>query len=155
MTSPAANPVDSGPAGPSSTDDEVRALNEKVAHELFSLISAGRHNDMVDLMHEDLVFELPYGPEGMRGPHNKQSFAGMQDYVFGLFDNFSIGITELHLGLDPNELVAEYASECTVKATGGPYNNRYVGILTFKDGKVVSWKEFHNPEIATASLSRD
>jgi len=100
---------------------------------------------MVDLMHEELVFELPYGPEGMRGPHNKKSFAGMQDSVFGMFENFSIGVTELHPGLDPNGLVAEYASKCTVKATGGPYENRYVGILSFKDGKVVGWKESTTP----------
>src|SRR5437764_6926752 len=115
VTSPAASP----------SDDEVRALNEKVFHEVLALISAGRHNDMVDLMHEDLVFELPYGPEGMRGPHNKRAFAGMQDYVFSMFTDFSIGVTELHPGLDPNALVVEYASECTVTATGGPYNNRY------------------------------
>ena len=153
MTSPAADPVDSGSAEPSSTDDETRALNEKVFHEVLALISAGRHNDMVDLMHDDLAFELPYGPEGMRGPHNKQSFAGMQDYVFGMFTDFSIGVTELHPGLDPNALVAEYASKCTVKATGGPYDNRYIGVVQFKDGKVVAWKEFHNPEIATKALS--
>ena len=62
-------------------------------------------------------------------------------------------VTEIHRTLDPNALVAEYASRCTVKATGGPYNNRYIGVLHFKDGKVAGWKEFHNPEIATTALT--
>ena len=140
MTSPAA-------------DDEVRALNEKVFTEVLALISAGRYDDVVDLMHDDLVFELPYGPEGMQGPDDKQAYAAKQNFVFGLFSAFKIGVTQLHRTLDPNELVAEYASDCTVKATGGPYENRYVGILKFKDGKVAAWKEFHNPEIATKALS--
>lgn len=143
MTSPAASP----------SDDEVRALNEKVFAEVLALISAGRYDDVVDLMHDDLVFELPYGPEGMQGPDNKQQYAAKQNFVFQLFSDFNIAVTELHRTLDPNELVAEYASKCTVKATGGPYNNRYVGVLSFKDGKIVAWKEFHNPEIATNALS--
>jgi len=153
VTSPAADPVDSGSREPSSTDDETRALNEKVMHEVFALISAGRYDDVVDLMHDDLVFELPYGPEGMQGPDDKKAYAAKQAFVFGLFSDFNIAITEVHRTLDPNSLVCEYASHCTVKKTGGPYNNRYIGVVEFRDGKVWHWKEFHNAEVATRSLS--
>ena len=125
---------------------------EKVMHEVFALISEGRYDDVVDLMHDDLQFELPYGPEGMQGPMDKKTYAATQSFVFQLFSEFKIAITEVHPSADPDALVCEYASNCTVKKTGGPYQNRYVGIVQFKDGKVWRWKEFHNPEIATAAL---
>lgn len=43
----------------------------------------------------------------------------------------------------PNEVVAEYESEATT-ATGRPYKMQYIGVITTKNGKIVSHKEYLN-----------
>jgi ketosteroid isomerase-like protein len=40
-----------------------------------------------------------------------------------------------------------------VAASGKPYRNRSIGVLRFRDGKVLAWREYHNPEVATQALS--
>ena len=110
------------------------------------LISTGRSDEVVGLLTDDFTFELPYGPVGMPPSFDKASYAGMQSATFKLFSSFALEPIEMHHMLDPDELVAEYRSDATVAASGEPYRNRYIGVFTFRDGKVRSWKEFHNPE---------
>ncbi len=40
-----------------------------------------------------------------------------------------------------------------VKHNGNTYANRYVGIFRLRDGEIVTWREYFNPEEATRALS--
>jgi ketosteroid isomerase-like protein len=151
VTSPAADPSAASAASVAS-DTDARAVHEALVKEVIALISAGRYDDMVGLLHDDLVFELPYGPEGFPPAFDKPTFTGMQQATFALFSSFSLELTELHRTLDADSLVAEYRSDAVVKATGAPYRNRYIGVFRFRDGRIVGWREFHNPEVANAAL---
>ena len=135
-------------------DAAKRAANEALVRRIMGHISAKELPEMIDLMHEDLVFELPYGGDMMPAPVNKQTFASMQEPTFSMFSRFKLEPTEFHAMLDPDELVAEYRSDGEVTATGKAYLNRYIGVFRFKDGKVVAWKEFHNPDVVTESFAR-
>ncbi len=42
-------------------------------------------------------------------------------------------------------VVLEYASEGRVAATGAPYGNRYVSVLTLRDREVVHWRDYLDP----------
>jgi ketosteroid isomerase-like protein len=42
-------------------------------------------------------------------------------------------------------VVLEYASEGRVVATGHPYSNRYISVLTLREGEVVHWRDYLNP----------
>jgi ketosteroid isomerase-like protein len=98
-------------------------------------------------MTEDLVFELPYGPESMpRRFEGIEPWLQMSLMTFKMFSAFELEITELHRGLDPDELVAEYRSRADVVHNGNEYRNRYIGVLRFRDGRICAWKEFHNPD---------
>jgi ketosteroid isomerase-like protein len=48
---------------------------------------------------------------------------------------------------DPNTgvVVPEYASEGRVLATGAPYANRYISVLTIADRKVTRWRDYVDP----------
>lgn len=130
-----------------------RAANLSVLQEIFSSISAGNFDGMLACTADDLTFELPYGPEGFPPSFDRATFDVMQKHTFKLFSKFSIGLVEVHPCLDPDTIIAEYASEAEVAKTGKPYLNRYIGVFHLRDGKVVRWKEFHNPEAATKALS--
>ena len=135
-------------------DAAKREANQALVLKIMGHISAGELPEMIDLMHEDLVFELPYGGDLMPGPVNKQFFAAIQEPTFSQFSRFSIGPTEFHAMLDPDQLVVEYRSDAEVAATGKAYLNRYIGVFRFRDGKVVEWKEFHNPDIVSEAFAR-
>ena len=127
--------------------------NEATIRQIMELISAGRADDMLDLLDDEFLFELPYGPEGMPPSFDKKMFGPMQSATFKMFGSFSLQPVEFHPLLDPAGLVVEYQSEAVVAATGEPYRNRYIGVFRFRDGKVLSWREYHNPEVATRALS--
>jgi len=42
-------------------------------------------------------------------------------------------------------VVLEYASEGRVVATGDKYSNRYISVLTLRDGEVVHWRDYLDP----------
>ena len=136
------------------TADETRSRNLELLREVFVAISEGRHDEMVGFMADDLVFELPFGPAGMPSRfEGKERFRALQASVFPLFSRFQIELQEVHPALDPEALVAEYRSDAVVAASAREYQNRYIGVLRFRDGEIAFWREFHNPELATAALS--
>ena len=42
-------------------------------------------------------------------------------------------------------VVLEYASEGRVVATGAPYANRYISVLTLRNREVVHWRDYLDP----------
>jgi uncharacterized protein len=42
-------------------------------------------------------------------------------------------------------VVLEYACEGRVVGTGRPYSNRYISVLTLRDGEVVHWRDYLDP----------
>ncbi len=124
-----------------------RTANRATFEAVTAAITAGRYDDLEGMMAEDLVFELPYGPAFMPNPvHGRAPWLAMSKQTFAMFSAFALHIDEIHEGLDPDLLVAEYHSDATVARNGADYRNRYIGVLRFRDGVVCAWKEFHNPE---------
>lgn len=128
-------------------DDAKRAANKALFTNVMKTISAGEFERLGEYMTQDLIFELPYGPDFIPNPvEGLEAWNQMQLMTFALFDSFALEPIELHDCLDPEELIAEYHSEATVKRNGNPYKNRYIGVLRFRDGKISHWREFHNPQ---------
>jgi ketosteroid isomerase-like protein len=124
------------------TDNANRELFETV----LATISAGEFEQLAQYMTDDLVFDLPYGPDFMPNPiEGLETWNQMQLMTFQLFDAFRLELIEVHDCVDPDELVAEYRSDATVKRNGNAYRNRYIGVVRFRDGKIAQWREFHDP----------
>jgi hypothetical protein len=127
-------------------DDTRRAANRALFSSVLATISAGEFDRLADFMTDDLVFDLPYGPDFMPNPiEGLEQWNQMQLMTFALFSSFALELDEVHECLDPTELVAEYHSDAVVKRNGNAYENRYIGVLRFRDGKISHWREFHNP----------
>jgi len=132
---------------------ELRAANRAVVETVIATISAGQFERLADFVSEDLVFELPYGPDFMPNPVvGREAWNGMQLTTFKLFSSFALELVEVHECLDPEELITEYRSDAVVARNGNAYRNRYIGVFRFRDGKISAWREFHNPE-ATRVIS--
>src|SRR6202011_4421685 len=60
----------------------------------------------------------------------------------------------VHHDIKTGVVVLEYASEGRVVATGAPYTNRYISVLTITDRKVTYWRDYLDPVLG-AALSGD
>jgi ketosteroid isomerase-like protein len=128
---------------------------EDVIRELFARLSAQEWEDAGLLTADDVEFELAYAPDFMDMPvRGRAALVNLYASFLGpMFDGFTIGPTEIILGAEPDVAVVTYASDATVKHNGKPYRNRYVGIFRFRDGKIISWREYHNPEETARAMS--
>jgi ketosteroid isomerase-like protein len=128
---------------------------ERTVRMLFERLSARDFRGVVELLHDDVVFDLAYAPDALempvRGPEAMKHL--LTNVIGAMFDPFRIDVTATFPSEDGTTLVAEYRSEAVVKHNGRPYVNRYVGIFAFEDAKIASWREYHNPEAATAAMS--
>jgi ketosteroid isomerase-like protein len=128
-------------------DDERRAANREVVSTVLETVSAGKFEQLADYVTDDLIFELPYGPDFMPNPiEGRDAWNQMQLMTFKLFSSFALELIEVHECVDPDELIAEYRSDAIVERNGNEYRNRYIGVFRFRDGKISHWREFHNPE---------
>jgi ketosteroid isomerase-like protein len=57
---------------------------------------------------------------------------------------------------DPtSSVVLEYASQGRVVATGHPYSNRYISVVTLKDRQISHWRDYLDPLRVLAALGVD
>ena len=70
-------------------DDERRAANKARFSTVLETVSAGRFEDLGQSMTDDLVFELPYGPDFIPNPiEGLEAWNQMQLMTFALFSSF-------------------------------------------------------------------
>jgi uncharacterized protein len=58
----------------------------------------------------------------------------------------------VHRSDSTSSVVLEYGSEGKVVATGYPYSNRYISVITLKDRKVSHWRDYLDPLRVFAAL---
>jgi ketosteroid isomerase-like protein len=102
--------------------------------------------DYFDLLADDVVFEyvisVPGYPKRVEGRRN----------IIDLYSGYDAFITvggadSLRVYRDPKEsvVVLEYEVHGESVQTGRPYNNRFVSIVTIKNGKVTWWRDYLDP----------
>jgi uncharacterized protein len=52
---------------------------------------------------------------------------------------------DVHHDAAKGTVVLEYASEGRIVATGRPYSNKYISVLTLRDGEVAHWRDYLDP----------
>jgi ketosteroid isomerase-like protein len=106
-----------------------------------------------DLLADDVVFEfvitVPDYPRRVVGRANLiELYRGYGSAFFlDRCDDLRV-----HRSDSTSSVVLEYASEGTVVATGHPYSNRYISVITLKDRKVSHWRDYLDPLRVLAAL---
>ena len=102
--------------------------------------------DYFDLLADDVIVEyvisVPGYPRYVKG---RQSVIDL----YGSYDDYMTIHTadNLRVYRDPEAsvVVLEYEVHGQAVQTGRPYNNRFVSIITVKDGKVTHWRDYLDP----------
>ncbi len=126
-----------------------------LVRELFARLSGRDFEGLVALLADDVEFDLAYAPEFLPMPTRGREAVGelVANVIGGMFEPFTIEVVATYPGAESGVVIAEYASDGTVKHNGNRYLNRYVGIFRFREDKVAFWREYHNPEAATKAMT--
>jgi ketosteroid isomerase-like protein len=132
--------------------EDFRALEPffRVIEEgLAGLVDGGQ---FFDLLADDVVFEfiitVPDYPRRVTGRTNLIELYRSYQSTFFLDRCFDL---RSHRG-DDATVTLEYASEGKAVATGRPYSNRYISVVTIKDRKIVHWRDYLDPLRVFAAL---
>ncbi|MDV7221851.1 nuclear transport factor 2 family protein [Streptomyces prunicolor] len=109
-----------------------------------------------DLCADDVVAEFPFAPEG--SPARIEGREALYDYLRGypdLIDICEIPSVRVYPTADENVAIAEWSVVGSVVSNGNPYNMSYATFVTFRDGLVVTYREYWNPEVFLEALSGD
>jgi ketosteroid isomerase-like protein len=99
-----------------------------------------------DLLAEDAVFEFVITVPGY--PLRVQGRTAVAELYRSYGDALVLdhcGDLAIHHDPARGNVVLEYASEGRVVATGAPYRNRYISVLTLREREVVHWRDYLDP----------
>lgn len=97
---------------------------------------------------DDIVFEAPAYRPG--GEPIASGAAAMREMFLGLmqtFETIDYCVTRLIPALDPDLVIVECSGNNLVAATGKYYRNRYLFLVTCRDGRIAHILEYSNPVV--------
>lgn len=118
--------------------------NAMLAEKAIALLGQRDFNALRAMMVDDLVAEGPYHPNG---PATfKGADIAMRDFrQIKAFDTFGLNIVNM-FDTGDETVIVEARSHGRHKDESRPvYANHYLFALSFREGKLVLWREFYNP----------
>ena len=133
--------------------DDFRALEPffRVIERGLAEFVDGEH--FFDVLADDVVFDfiitVPDYPRRIVGRDNLVELYRGYGSVFFLDRCYDLRV---HHSPSTSTVVLEYSAEGRVVATGYPYGNRYISVVTIKDRKVTQWRDYLDPLRVFAAL---
>jgi ketosteroid isomerase-like protein len=120
-------------------------IDDKLQYFLSNLVSS-KHSDLMEMLTEDAVMEFPYHlpttPTQLVGKQEiVKYFAGIENLM--TFDEFRL--VAAHQTINPDAAVLEYEGTGKAVQTGRFYQQKYITVLIFRDGRISHWKDYWNP----------
>lgn len=109
-------------------------------------VQTGDIGALVDLCADDVVFEFPFAPPGR--PKRVEGKPALGDYLKALSGRVRIeGVrnVEVHETVKSDVAIIEMTMTGSVTATGAPYEQSYVVVLTVRDGLIARYRDYWNP----------
>ncbi|MFD9407949.1 nuclear transport factor 2 family protein [Streptomyces sp. NPDC059989] len=100
----------------------------------------------VELWHEDGVLEFPFAPEGW--PPRLDGKAAVGDYMRHYPDHVDVHDfpdVKIHQTTVAETIVVEMRGVGRLVETGTPYDMTYIAVVTAKDGRITSYRDYWNP----------
>jgi ketosteroid isomerase-like protein len=130
----------------------TREANKETLRRAMKAISAHDIDAVGAELHESVDFVLPFEsavPDG-----DRDSFLQLLSMMFAMFEKLELTITHIYDLVDPNVLVAQWLVDGIYRHKSVVYENQYIGVMGFRDGKLASWRGYANPELARAALAK-
>jgi ketosteroid isomerase-like protein len=130
----------------------TREANKQTLRRTMKAITAHDIDAVGAELHESVDFVLPFEsavPDG-----DRDSFLQLLSMMFAMFEKLELTITHIYDLVDPNILVAQWLVDGIYRHKSVVYENQYIGVMGFRDGKLASWRGYANPELARAALAK-
>ena len=103
---------------------------------------------------DDVVAEFPFAPEGSQNRfEGKEAFyAYLKDYP-SFINVKSLPTLKVYATDDQNVAIAEWSVSGEVIANGNPYEMSYATFVTFRDGLIVNYREYWNPQVFMKAMN--
>jgi uncharacterized protein len=135
-----------------TTDNaSTREANKGVLRRAMAAVTALDTDAVLAEMHNSAVFSLPFEP--LVPDTDMAGYRQLLTATFTMFKKFDVTITDIYDLVDPNVLIARYRSDSEGRDKPVVYQNEYIGVFDFRDGKMTSWREWANPEVSHAAIA--
>jgi uncharacterized protein len=130
----------------------TREVNKQTLRRAMSGITALDTDAIRAELHDSAILQLPFEPAVPDS--DRDGFLQLLSMMFVMFKQFTITITDIYDLVDPNMLVARYRSDAEGRDKPVSYQNEYIGVFAFVDGKITLWLEYANPEASHAAIAK-
>ena len=113
-------------------------------------------NDMdgfADLWAKDGTMEFPFAAPG--SPERLDGREEVRRYMAGfpqMVDYREFPSVAVHRTLDPEVIVVEFGARGRIVRSGKPFEMRYVAVITAREGRIVSYRDYWSPIMAAAAM---
>jgi uncharacterized protein len=107
----------------------------------------------VEMLAENAVIEFPYAIPGL--PQRLEVRAAITAHlkrVAGMFAFTRFADIVKHETSDPEIVILEFSGLDRGVESGEPYEQRYISVITMRDGYIVHYKDYWNPVAALRTL---
>ena len=137
---------------PATDPATTRETNKQTLRRAVAGIAALDTDAVRAELHDTTDFALPF--EAAVPDSGRDGFLQLLSMMFVMFKKFDITITDIYDMLDPNMLIARYRGDAEGRDQPVAYQNEYIGIFRFVDGKIALWREYATPEVAHAAVAK-
>jgi ketosteroid isomerase-like protein len=142
----AATPATTASAStPDATQLLKRALDTFLAKDI---------KGFAEFFNEHVVVEFPFAPD--EASRKLLGRTALYEYLKGYPSAIDLQRTptmKIRATDDPDLVIAEWSASGRVISNGNPYEMSYATFVTFKDGLIVSYREYWNPMAFLAAMS--
>jgi uncharacterized protein len=108
-------------------------------------------DSLLDMFTEDVVFEFPYAPDGLpRRLHGRSALAAHLERLGPLLSFGQMELDAVHAAGET--VVVEFSCNGQGLATGAPYNQVYISVVTLRVGRIAQYRDYWNPLVVLAAL---
>lgn len=128
-----------------------------VAKTLYDSLGRMDFDGMGACLAEDVEAWFPFSPSPERpGPTvgREGLIQRLRNWVPNVAERIDFHYDHFYPGQDPDVLTMEFHSTGERAGGRGPYENTYVVILRFRDGKIAVWKEYFDYVRGSGGLDR-
>lgn len=128
------------------TMNEPGALLRK----LLSCLETFDFDGIDGLLHDDAVFDFPYRSSNQIISGRVAIVEHLRAGLTAFLKSISFEVHALYPSQDGQFAISEHSSEGE-RAAGGMYRNRYVCVVQARDGRIVLYREYYNPQALAAT----
>jgi hypothetical protein len=129
-----------------SSEHQVRSRTMASTQAYLDLLRQQDWDKWIELWADDAILEFPFAPQGR--PRTYHGKADILKYMSGTTESIAVdGVQSLrvHPMLDPETVAVELVIKGHLLSNGAAYDQTYVTMFEYQDGKIKHYREYWNP----------